>query len=351
MEFSIIRNALLSLIDKVSPALEAKGPFPFNSQILVETFNDGITLSTFGSELQIKTFLQVPVELNLAFGVNGKLFTDVIKNLPTEIVSLSIKDEATLKIKAGRKSINLNISNADIFPIAPAYQNFTFSTIEGLIPVIDSVLYAVSDDDTRLILNSVYVNQREVVAIDGHRMAITPLPKPITENFILPSVALSKLKKALPGENLDYCVTDSFIHFRKDTTAVSIRPIAKEYPKYQSVIPQGPYDVAKVKKEDLANALKLVTVMADEQQSTVLEFTDGMLKVSTKNNETGVLEDEMEAESYKNTRIGFNAKYLMDVVKHLKKDIIELELRNPLSPVLIKEDERLHVVMPKKIGQ
>lgn len=349
MEFTINRSDLLSLIDKVSPALNNDKAFPFYSMILVETFADGITLSAFGGDLQIKTFMPVPVQANLCFGVSGKLFTDVIKNLGTPEVGLSIKDEATLRIKAGRKSINLNIANPEIFPISPRYENFTFQPIVGLIPVIDSVLYAVSDDDTRLVLNSVYVNQREVVAIDGHRMSITPLPVPIAESFVLPSSGLAKLKKALPGDTLDYCLTDNYVHFRKDTTAVSIRPIAKEYPKYQAVIPVGPYDIVKIKKTDFANALKLVTVIADEQQSVVLDFTEGMLKVSTKNNETGVLEDEMEVECYKPIKIGFNASYLMDIVKHLKKDIIELELRNPLAPVLIKEDERLHVVMPKKI--
>jgi DNA polymerase III subunit beta len=350
MEFTINRTELLKLIEKVSPALIAGDAFPFYSMILVETFADGITLSTFAGDLQIKTFMQTPVQTNMAFGVNGKLFTDLMKNLTSEIISLSVKDEATLKVKSGRKSLNLNITSADIFPIAPAYENFTFKTVEGLIPTIDTVLYAVSDDDTRLILNSVYVNQTEVVAIDGHRMSITPLPVPIEDQFILPATSLSKLKKTLPGDSLDMCVMDNFIHFREGTTAVSIRPIAKEYPNYRTVIPSGPHDVIKVKKSDLANALKLVTIMADKQQSTTLDFTaEGTLTVSTKNNDTGVLEDRMEADCYKPIKIGFNARYLMDVVKHLKKDIMELEVRGPLSPVIIREDERIHVVMPKKI--
>jgi DNA polymerase-3 subunit beta len=283
----------------------------------------------------------------LSFGVNGKLFSDIIKNIASETVSLSMKDENMLKIKAGRKTLNINVCSAEIFPIAPRYENFTFLPIDNLISAIDSVIYAASTDETQLLINSVFVNKSEVVALDRRRMAIVPIPKPIPDSFVLPSSSVAKMKKILPLDNLEYSCSDSFIHFRQGSTAVSIRPIAKDYPKYQGVIPNGPYDVAKVKKEAFSNALKLVSIMADKQLNAELKFEDGLLKVSTKNNDTGIVEDEIEAESYKNMHIKFNAGYLADIVKHLKKDIIEIELRAPNTAVIIREDGGLHVVMPK----
>jgi DNA polymerase-3 subunit beta len=298
----------------------------------------------------MKTFYETPTEGTAAFCLNGKLFTEIVKNLPNQDLVLSIVDTATLKVKSGKKYVNMNIISGEDFPIGPKYEHFTFSPAGDLIKNIDKVIYASSDDNTRPNLMCVNLNPQHIIAVDGHRLSLVPNTTPgITAQFLLPATSMTKIHKLFASEDVEICMQETNAHFKAGNTVASVRTLDTKYPEYQKVIPHDPYDVATVNRHDFINALKLVSTITDKQKSVVLEFEEGSLKVWAEHHSVGRIEDTIDADFHRSIKIGFNADYLMDVVKRLSGEVISLEVREALKPVIFKEDEYVNVVMPKKL--
>lgn len=350
MEFKINKHDLVGLINKVSPGLEDGKIIPIYADILISVYDNGVSLSTTSSEMQMKSFFPLTADGAASFGVNGKLFSDIIKNLPDGEIKFVISETNTLRISMGRKYVNLNLKPAEDFPLSPSYENMTFTPMPGFMESVMAVSYAVATDETKGVQwCCIYVDNLEFASTDGFRLAIRKHNLPIDGSFLIPAKLLGKISKVFKEDvEIFLDVEANYLHVKKDLTVCSIRTVAKDYIKYRPIIPVGAHDVATIRKVELVEALKLMSVVDDKQQDAFLEFKPGLLKVSKRDQAVGEIQDELAIDFIAEKSLGINWGFMMTMLSHLKSDTISIEIYGELRPLVIKEGDDTHVLMPKK---
>lgn len=357
MEFTIEKKKLLSLIEKVSPILNSDKMLKANSLIEFSIFTNGLLLSTFSTDSNVKAFYGFETGVNLpTFGVEGQVLIELLRALPDSPVKFSFKDENVVKISVGKKSSKMLITPGDVFPLAPNYDNYEFFPAPGLFEKIDKVSFAASHNanDVRENLKCVCIGENDVVATNGFRMAVIPHGLNMQGmKFLLPIFTVTKLFKVFKETEKDQLSVSidgdgSFMHFKLGDCVCSVRTIAKDYVQYWKIIPTSPYDEAKINRIALLETLALTSVMANQMKGVNMDFSDSRLKVYNHKQDLGDIEDELEIEFSAVKSITLNSSYLEDVLKRLSGDTINLEIRGELNPLVIRDGEYVNVIMPQK---
>jgi DNA polymerase-3 subunit beta len=232
--------------------------------------------------------------------------------------------------------------------------------------MIERTIFSVSTDETRYSLNGVFIEQGEggkvkMVATDGHRLAFEERELGslgLAKGVILPRKGLAELKKLLESGD-DGAVSIGFRENMglviKDKVELFMRLIDGDFPDYTKVIPKGNPNLAKIDRDELLQALRRVSILSSERYKGIkLEFSAGKISLSANNPDLGEAVEEIEAEyKGKPISIGFNARYLLDVLGVLGDEgEVEIELKDELSPSIIRKsgaEGYLYVLMPMRL--
>jgi DNA polymerase-3 subunit beta len=232
--------------------------------------------------------------------------------------------------------------------------------------MIERTIFSVSTDETRYSLNGVYIEQSEgtnvrMVATDGHRLAFEEKQVGLlglAKGVILPRKGLSELKKLLESGE-DGAVSLGFKEnmglVSKDNVELFMRLIDGDFPDYTKVIPVGNPNIAKLDHEELLRSLRRVSILSSDRYKGIkMEFANGKLSISANNPDLGEALEEVDADyKGKTISIGFNARYLLDVLAVLGGEgEIEFQLKDELSPSVIRKagvDGYLYVLMPMRL--
>jgi DNA polymerase-3 subunit beta len=232
--------------------------------------------------------------------------------------------------------------------------------------MIDKTIYSVSNDETRYHLNGVFFELSpstgfKMVATDGHRMSL--VNKPVsevkvtaTQGVIIPRKGLHEIKKILEGidGNVEIAIEGSQFVLKHSSTILMIRLIEGKYPNYQQFIPQKLTQKVMINKEAFLTSLKRVSLLANQKSKAVLlNLSNGRMEISSNNPELGDAKEEIEVEyAGGDIKIGFNAKYITDILTSMNHDKIDFELNDHLSPGLMRphnDTSYTCVVMPMRI--
>jgi DNA polymerase-3 subunit beta len=200
-----------------------------------------------------------------------------------------------------------------------------------------------------------------MVATDGHRMSlvnkkIDSIETPVQQGVIIPRKGLYEIKKMLEGRDgtVEVAIEGSQFILKCDSAVLMIRLIEGKYPNYQQFIPANLPLKLNLPRESFLQSLERVALLAN-QKSKAVQFllSNGKMEISSQNPELGDAKEEIEI-NYKgqDIKIGFNAKYITDVLMSMDQDVVDLELNNQLSPGLIrqhKDEQYTCVVMPMRI--
>src|SRR5690606_25601908 len=234
--------------------------------------------------------------------------------------------------------------------------------------IINKTSHAISTDETRLYLNGIYLqltdSKLRSVVIDGHRLALLDTSEFIGDNkflvdgVIVPRKGISELKKiadTYPEDEVTISLDESFMFVNaRNEYYLSIRLIAREYPKYQTVIPSKTINRFHIDRNAVLNAVKRIKILSNEKTNGVkLNIQPNELIISTNHPSLGQASETLPI-TYdgKPTEIGFNAKYLMENLSVLNESDVTFEFNNELSPVVVKADdlpEFLGIIMPLKL--
>jgi DNA polymerase-3 subunit beta len=265
---------------------------------------------------------------------------------------------------------------AEDFPALPKFEKVAFVDVAPaeLLAQIDGTAFAASTDETRYNLNGVYFEPQgpvlRMVATDGHRLALSEKPLAgdyaLKRGVILPRKGLNELKKLL-GEAVEVAepgaeatsrlgFAENSAIFRRPGVVLAMRLIEGLFPDYKQVIPKQGEKILKVGRLRFLETLRRVSLLSSDKSHAVkLELAPGLLKVLSQNPDLGEAKEEVPVEYAGDAlKIGFNARYLTDVVQALKSDDVQLELADDLSPGVLRgagpEDAGYTaVVMPMRI--
>ena len=254
----------------------------------------------------------------------------------------------------------------------PTFSTNSFTSLDSklFLEMIEKTIYSVSNDETRYHLNGVYFenqkngsgSQFRMVATDGHRLSLVDRSVEINaemnfdKGIIVPRKGLNEIRKILEvvDGQFEMAIEGSQLIIRNGSTVLMVRLIEGKYPNYQQLIPKNLKQVAHVDKERLSSSLKRVSLLSNQKSKGItLSLTQGRLEISSNNPELGDAKEELEID-YKgdDMKIGFNAKYIMDILNSCDDDQVNIELNDQLSPGLLrpKSDQNYTcVVMPMRI--
>jgi len=173
---------------------------------------------------------------------------------------------------------------------------------------------------------------------------------------IVPRKGLNEIKKLLDStsDSIELAIEGSQLILRKDNTLLLIRLIEGRYPNYLQLVPKNLKETLRAPKETLLSSLKRVSLLSNAKSKGVtLSLSNGKMEIASNNPELGDAKEEIEVDyKGKDIRIGFNAKYILDVLGAIKEDIIEIDFNDNLSPGVVRPDKDQSytcVVMPMRI--
>ncbi|MFS4458930.1 DNA polymerase III subunit beta [Bdellovibrio sp. HCB2-146] len=368
MKLEIDKRDLLSLIGKTQNIVEKRNTMPILINVLLEA--DQNTLKVFATDLEVSLTDQIKAQVHQPgkVAVSAKSLFEIAKELSEGPITLIKKENNWLEIKQGKYTSKIVGISADEYPIFPTYNSQAFIKIDAQVlkEMIDKTIFSVSNDETRYHLNGVFFELNpatgfKMVATDGHRMSLVTkgseeMKVAATQGVIIPRKGLHEIKKLLEGmeNSVEITIEGSQFVLKNASTILMIRLIEGKYPNYQQFIPQKLNQKALVNRDAFLMSLKRVSLLANQKSKAVLlNLSKGKMEISSNNPELGDAKEEIEVDySGADIKIGFNARYITDILTSIDQDKVDFELNDHLSPSLMRPHNDASytcVVMPMRI--
>jgi len=369
MRLTVDRSALVDKLNVLARGVATRSALPVLSGILLQVGDGRLDLYATDMELSIKATLATTVERDGEIVVPARLFTDIVRNLPSETVAIDAGD-AAVKISAGRAEFSLNAWAAGDFP-----QTSSFDMEGGLsigrgpfVETLGKVGRAASRDETRPILTGVLVsmvgNVLKMVATDSYRLAVkeTTLESEIAGEVqaIVPVKALTevaRLATMLGDGEVGVVIGENQALFRLADPGgdvfVASRLIDGQFPNYKQLIPESFDHEVTLGKELVTAAARRTSLLAQRNAPLRLTFAPGRLTMRALTQDVGQAEESLdipfEGEEFE---IGFNPAYLIDGIEAVDESDVTLRFTNPLRPGLISGTGGtfVYLIMPIRLS-
>lgn len=369
MELTIRVAELVKALQRVQGIVEKKTTMPILANALIKAKGkDRITVSATDLEIGLTGDYEAKVGKTGALSLGAKALYDIVRSLPEETVTLKQQANQWVEIACGKVKYRVVGMAAESFPTLPSFEQVPFFAVEprAFREMIEKTLYAVSTDETRYNLTGVFCEAvagsagLRMVATDGHRLSVierpTPEPPAMKEGVIIPRKGLIELRKLLDdgADTARLGFVENSAVFEKGGLTLTMRLVDGRFPDYQQVIPHASSRRVRLARQAFLDALKRTSLLShDKAQGVRLELSEGALALTAQNPDLGEAREELEVEySGEPLKIGFNFRYLVDVLAVLTEERVEFELTDELSPGVMRgvggEGYRA-VVMPMRI--
>ena len=365
MKFSVSSAELLGQLQKAAGAIQSNPVLPVLEDFLFRIEDNELTIASTNLETSIVTKMEVTSDENGAVAITAKTLLDTLKALPEQPITISVDEKLAIEITSAYGKYKLAGDQPDDFPKVPEEEGTETVEIdsETLQNAITNTLFATSNDELRLAMTGVFVqidfDNLTFVATDAHKLVkfnVEGLGSDIAASFIIPKKAMNLLKNTLPDEGkVKMAFNKSNAFFDVDDTRVVSRLIDARYPDYNAVIPKENPNHLIVRRADFLQSLRRIAIYANKTTNqVVLNLSNGSLTISAQdldfsNEATEQLSCQYEGEGMS---IGFNAKFLIEMLSVLETDEVQFDLSSPnragvLLPVEEREKEHLlMLVMP-----
>lgn len=372
MKFIVNSAYLLKQLSNINGVITTNPVVPILENFLFELEKGGLTVTASDLQTSMITELQVESKEKGSIAVPARILLDTLKNLPEQPVTFSI-DESTYSIEiiSDNGRYKLSGENATDFPKVPSVSNdFTAEISSAVLSrAINNTIFATSNDELRPAMTGVYVNLGDknttFVATDGHRLVRYRRTDVKSDNgaaIIIPRKALNLLKATLPAENTEVTVNFNMSNafFKFAHIRMICRLIDERFPDYENVIPSGNHIKMTIARNEFLGALKRISIYANKTTHQVrVKITGSELQISAEdldfsNEANERLSCEHEGEDIE---IGFNAKFLVEMLGNMDSDQIKLTMSAPnKAGVLLpaekdKAEDILMLVMPVMLNQ
>jgi len=365
MKIVCSKAELNRVISLAQSAASTKNVLPVLTNLLFEAGDDGLTVTGTDLEIGLRVKLKVEVAQKGSATLPAKKLAEIVRSLEDGDVEITVKDGTKGEIKGGRANIRLVGVPAEDFPNFPGYRKEKSLTLSAKVlgDMIKRTGFSVSQDETRYILQGGLLlsngKTARMVTTDGHRLSTMEQPLSAGQESVqavIPSKALGELSRVLPGD--DTAVTayfaDNHIFFELGELTLFSRLLDGQFPNYEQVIPKKNEHTLIAEVAPLQAVVNRMSLLAgDKGNSIKFHLGEDGLKVTAATADLGEGDESLDVDySGAAMTVAFNAKYLMDVLKNLGTERLEMKLSTPLSPTLITpvgtENGARYVVMPMR---
>jgi DNA polymerase-3 subunit beta len=372
MKATIERAILLKALGHVHRIVERRNTIPILANVLIEAADGKLALKSTDLDLEATESAAADVGQSGATTVPAHVFYDIVRKLPdgAQVSLETTGDAGQLLLRSGRSRFTLQALPASDFPDLTSgdfSHRFSLSAVE-LKRLIENTQFAISTEETRYYLNGIFLHTVDIdgsaalraVATDGHRLARVETPAPQgafgMPGVIAPRKAVNEVQKLLEDTTRDIAIEISTAkaRFQFGDVVLTTKLIDGTFPDYARVIPTSNDKRLVVEKDPFERAVDRVSTLSSERGRAIkLAIAEGKVTLSVNNPDSGSASEEIEAD-YDSTPIdiGFNARYLLDIVGQLSSDTALIRLNDPGSPTLIQDRDgsrALYVLMPLRV--
>ena len=365
MKFTCTQAALVKAINTVSKAVSIRTTIPILKGILLKTEDNRLTLSASDLDMSIETSIDVQGYEEGSLVVPAKLFGDIIRKLPNSIVSVE-EESGKININCLGSDFSVVTMPADEFPSIGEIKSKDFIDIkkEDFSSLIKKTIFAASIDEKKGILTGTLLNfedkDLEFVALDGFRMALSKknISSGVQKKIIVPARILSEINKIITddegSENISLVIEEKKIEILTEDTRVVARLLEGDFIKYKEIIPSSYKTAITLSRSDLLQSIERASLFTKDNKNNLIKMsiTDGSLDISSRSEEGNVNEHINIDKQGEDLTIGFNSKYILDVLKVLNDDEIRMEFGSSVNPSLIlplEGRDYIFLVLPVRI--
>ncbi len=368
MIFEVSSSELLRKLQIASGAISSNPVIPILEDYLFELVGDELTISATNLEVTIISTLNVMGTEDGSVALPARILLETLKALPDHPVKFKVESESkSVTLNSAYGEYKLSGDNHEDFPETPVDENTHEIELDcdALVKAINYTVFATSNDELRLAMTGVLMqmdfNKVIFVSTDAHKLVkytIGGLNTELTESVIIPKKCLSIFRAAaasLDDEKAKLAFNSKNIFFRAGDTLVISRLIDAKFPDYNAVIPVNNDKILTLNRSDFQNSLKRIVIYSNKTTNqVVLSLAEDSLTVSAQDLDFSNEATEQVGCSYKAEpmTIGFNAKFLVEMLGVIETDeiILELSASNKagiLLPAEENEQEKLMMlVMP-----
>lgn len=354
MKFSVNKTDFLESLQKVIGVLPAKTTIPVLSNLLLSLEDNELLITGTDLEISVCTMCAVSGEQNGALSIPGKRFFEIIRELPELPITIESDDNFQLTVSNDKGVYKFNGESEEEFPqiaVEDADREIVVDA-EKILRMIDKTIFAVSSDELRTTLLGVYFqilpNELRMVATDGHRLS-----KIVNFDFkgeedaasaILPTKALQLVSRSLaPKGRVKIALGENHVTFTFDGTTIFTKVIEGKFPNYDRVIPIDNQLQMFVNRDLLSAAVKRVAIFSSQQTHQIkLTISPSSLIVQAEDSDIGGEAKESIPVDYSGEQldIGYNAAYLLDILRHVDSEDVLFNLKDAGSAAIIKASEQ-----------
>lgn len=352
MRFTCIKSDLIKALSNTSRVAAAKNSIAALDGVLIKAYDNKLNISGYNLEIGITTDIDAKIQTEGEIVVSAKLFLDIVRRLPEEIVMIEVDERMVTYITCGNVNYQIVGMSPKEYPELPTFEQTESITVNAkiLCEMIRQTVYAVSENTAKPIftgsLFEIENGKFKIIAVDGYRMAIREenINCESKTSFVVPGKTQQEVLKlaAESDENIEISVGQRHIAFKIGNYRVISRLVEGTFLNYNSAIPKESKTEAVINKRTLVDALERMALLTN----TKLQTPTRALFATPQNDDeidfycsssigkaSETLSVKFDGEA---VEIGFNNRYMLDALKNTDTDEVRLILNGPTSPIIIK---------------
>ena len=359
MKIICTKNTLVKSVGIVSKAVPSKTTMPILECILIDASTDIIKLTANDMELGIETTVDGVITERGIIALNAKIFSEIVRKLPDSEVVIETDSNYQTLITCEKAKFNIAAQSGEDFSYLPAVEKENTVTVSEftLKEVIRQTIFSIADNDINKMMTGVLFeidsNVLKVVTLDGHRISIRKIElKEIytSQKVIVPGKTLQEISKIIGGDsetNVDISFTASHIVFEFDNTTVVSRLIEGSYFKIDQMLSNDYETKIKVYKRDFLDCIErsILLIKEGDKKPIIIDIGDEFMEIKIKS-QIGSMDEEISiSKEGKDLMIGFNPRFLIDALRVIDDDEVELYFMNSKAPCFIKDEQQSYIYL------
>lgn len=359
MKLICSKSNLVQGVNIVMKAVPSKTTMAILECILIDATTNEIKFTANDMELGIETKVEGDIISKGMVAIDAKIFSEIVRKLPDNEVSIETDENYRTTITCEKAVFTIAGKSGEDFSYLPMIEKNKFIYVSQftLKEVIRQTIFSISDNDTNKLMTGelfeVTGNELKVVSLDGHRISIRKIE--LKDSFddikvVVPGKTLNEISKILTGGTEDEVrifFTSNHIVFEFDDTVVVSRLIEGEYFKINQMLSSDYETKISINKREFLNCIDRATLLVKEgdKKPIIINITDGDLELKISSVLGSMNENIDITKEGKDIMIGFNPRFLIDALKVIDDEEINIYLVNPKAPCFIKDSEEKYIYL------
>jgi len=366
MKIQCQKSDLLNGVNIVLKAVPVKSTMPILECLIIEVTDQGIKLIANDMELGIETVIKGSILENGTVALNAKIFSEIVRRLPENEVSITTDTNYMTEIICEKAKFSISGRSGEEFPSLPKIEkeNAVVLSQFTLKEVIRQTVFSISDNESNKIMTGelfeINKNELRVISLDGHRISIRKIfMKDSYEDrkVIVPGKTLNEISKILSGEAssmVQIFFTEKHALFEFDNTVVLTRLIEGEYYRIDQMLSSDYETKVTINKKELQSCIERASLLIREtdKKPIIIDIKNNNFELKI-NTAIGSMNEEIDIVlEGKDIFIGFNPKFLLDALRVIDDETVDIYLINAKAPCFIRDKEQsyIYLILPVNIN-